>query len=386
MSIGRTSTSPLYLKRFKTPKLTSPIAFFLLVMFLLLSALGFLNLISAAPNADVISKQGYAFLLGISVIGIIGWLVPIRIIEELAPYFVAVILLLLLAVLLFGDVAGGARRWLSFGSWRLQPSELAKMAVALAVARFFKQRSGQEEFGILDLAPLLLLLAVIFGLIFIQPDFGTAGICLLIAAFQFLLIPVKRSTLAVGALTAVAASWVGWKFILLDYQKLRVINFFNPDFDPSGTGYNSLQSLVAIGSGGLFGKGFMNGTQAHLRFLPERHTDFAFSVFAEEHGFWVCLILFAAFVFLTLTGLAIARRARDAFAQLLALGVVANLFVQFAINVAMVLGAFPIVGVTLPFFSYGGSSMLSGCIKIGILVAVERENAGYLKRSYQLKS
>ncbi len=384
--MSQSSTSPLYLKRFMTPKSTSSLAFLLLALFLILCAFGFLNLFSSSPSTDVIEKQFLAFLIGIGMIVVIGWFVPLRLFEELTPFYLTGIFLLLLAVLLIGDVSGGARRWLLVGSFKIQPSELAKLAVAFSVARFFKTRSQIEVFGLFDLLPIAATVLAIFGLIFIQPDFGTAGICLLVAAFQLLLIPIKKTTLIIAGVGGVATAWLGWMFLLWPYQKLRIINLFDPAHDPSGSGYNSLQSLVAVGSGGAFGKGYMSGTQTHLRFLPEKHTDFAFSVFAEEHGFWICLLLFATFIFMAIVGLIIASRARDRFAQLLAVGIIANIFVQFSINAAMVLGAFPIVGLTMPFFSYGGSSMLASCIKVGILLAIERDSAGHFKRSYQLNS
>ncbi len=372
------------LKQHKNIRSLSLIGFSVLLLFLALSSLGLLNLLSSAPNQAVIYRQSLALGLGVLTIAGIGWLVPLRLLDYLTPAYATVVIVLLLLVDLIGNIAGGAQRWLAIGDFRFQPSELAKLAVALSVARFFKNRPQIKEFGFQDLAPLAALLGLIFTLIFLQPDFGTAGFCLMIAGFQFLFVNFKRSLIALATLGFGTAAWAGWQFLLLPYQKLRVLNFLNPTLDPSGSGYNSIQSLVAVGSGGVFGKGFMNGTQAQLRFLPERHTDFAFSVFAEEHGFWICLVLFAGFSCFSLLGLSIARRARDTFAQLLAIGMMAGIYLQFVINVAMVLGVFPIVGITLPFFSYGGSSMLSSCVNIGILIAIERDNAGHLRKSYTL--
>lgn len=372
------------LKQHKNIRSLSLIGLSVLLLFLALSSLGLLNLLSSAPNQTIIIRQSVALGLGLLIIAIIGWLVPLRLLDYLTPAYATFVILLLSLVLLVGDTAGGAQRWLAFGNFRLQPSELAKLAVALSVARYFKNRPQVKQFGLQDLAPLAALLGLFFTLIFIQPDFGTAGFCLMIAGFQFLFVNLKRSLIVLATVGLATAAWTGWQYLLLPYQKLRVLNFFDPTLDPSGSGYNSIQSLVAVGSGGVFGKGFMNGTQAHLRFLPERHTDFAFSVFAEEHGFWICLVLFAGFSCFALLGLSIARRARDTFAQLLAIGVMASIFLQFVINVAMVLGVFPIVGITLPFFSYGGSSMLSSCVNIGILIAIERDNAGYLRKNYTL--
>ena len=163
---------------------------------------------------------------------------------------------------------------------------------------------------------------------------------------------------------------------LHDYQKLRVLNLLNPQLDPHGSGYNSLQSLIAIGSGGLLGKGYLQGTQTQLEFLPARHTDFVFSVFAEEHGFWAGAVVFILFGSLVYIALEISRQAKDTFSGLLALGIAAIVFIQFFINVTMVLGLFPVVGMPLPFFSYGGSSLITLCAGLGLLVAIERDTIG----------
>jgi rod shape determining protein RodA len=170
---------------------------------------------------------------------------------------------------------------------------------------------------------------------------------------------------------------LGWHTLLRPYQKLRILNLLNPNLDPQNTGYNSLQSLVAVGSGNLFGKGFMQGTQAQLKFLPERHTDFVFSVFAEEHGFWGAALVFAAFGVLTYIALEIARTAKDTFTGLLAVGIAALIFLEFTINVAMVLGVFPVVGLPLPFFSYGSSLLLTVCVALGLLVSINRATNGH---------
>jgi rod shape determining protein RodA len=177
---------------------------------------------------------------------------------------------------------------------------------------------------------------------------------------------------------------VAWFFVLHDYQKLRVLNLINPDMDRSGTGYNALQSFIAIGSGKFLGKGFLEGTQTQLQFLPARHTDFIFAVFAEEHGFLGATILFALFVTLVYMGLAIAKQGKDIFSTLLAIGMTGIIFVSFMINTSMVLGLFPVVGVPLPFFSYGGTALIMFCTSLGILVGIERDSLDLFRKSSSL--
>jgi rod shape determining protein RodA len=196
----------------------------------------------------------------------------------------------------------------------------------------------------------------------------------LIALAQLVFIRVDfRSVIGVVVATPIVAL-IGWHVFLMDYQKLRVLNLLNPDHDPLNSGYNSLQSLIAIGSGGLFGKGFMQGTQTHLKFLPERHTDFIFSVFAEEHGLWGAALVFLIFGLLTHCAIDIGRHSKDVFSSLLAVGIAAFVFLEFSINTAMVLGIFPVVGIPLPFFSYGSSMMLTMSVSLGILVNIHRNS------------
>jgi len=246
--------------------------------------------------------------------------------------------------------------------------------MAMVVARFFFANRLASAYNLRDLWPILVLVSLYFILIFEQPDLGTAGICVMIAGAQFAFVRIDKRSIGIVALTGLVGVIVGWFVFLHDYQKLRVLNLFNPDMDPQHTGYNSLQSLVAVGSGNIFGKGFLKGTQTQLQFLPARHTDFIFSVFAEEHGFWGGTIIFICFGILTYIALEIAREAKDTFCALLAVGIAALIFIEFLINVGMVLGVFPVVGVPLPFFSYGGSAMLTICAALGLLVSISRDS------------
>jgi rod shape determining protein RodA len=280
-------------------------------------------------------------------------------------------------VLLLGQHGGGAQRWLGIGPLRLQPSEFAKLSLVFGVAKFFYLQRSIPVFTLTHLRPVLALALIAFVLIFKQPDLGTAGVCLMVVTAQLAFIRVRISIKLIIALAigAVILGVVSWEYFLYDYQKLRVLNLLNPSLDPSGSSYNALQSLVAVGSGKQFGKGFLQGTQTQLRFLPARHTDFIFSVFAEEHGFWVCCFVFVLFAAIALIALEVAREAKDVFGSLVAIGIGAYLFIQFAINVAMVIGIFPVVGIPLPFFSFGGTSLLIACVAMGILAAIARESA-----------
>ncbi len=342
--------------------------------------LGLINLYSASIGAGFFASQVKNLAITLTAFVIFGWVIPIRQVSAYAYWFLGVVTLLLLIVLFTGRVAGGAQRWISLGPLSFQPSEMAKLAVVLAVARFFSSNRQDAPYTLRDLLPLGGVIGFVFVLIFEQPDFGTAGVCGLIAICQLAFIRINLRSIGLVILSLPIIGAVLWNVQLLPYQKLRILNLLNPELDPQATGYHALQSLIAVGSGGALGKGFTQGTQAHLRFLPERHTDFIFSVFAEEHGFWGCVIIFAIFTLITYIALDIARHSKDTFAALLAVGVGSLIFLEFAINVSMVMGMFPVVGIPLPFFSYGSSAMLTVCISLGLLISVNRTNSGVSKR------
>ena len=345
----------------------------ILVFFALIS-MGTANLYSATGE-DLFYTSLRHIGLGLCCFFICGWIIPLKATQTYTPFFFWLTVASLGLVLALGYTAGGAQRWINLGAIRFQPSEFAKLAIALITAKFFAHRRPQHSYTVTEILPLLALLLGVFALIFKQPDFGTAGICLLIGLTQLAFLRIRISlTLATylslgGAVTAA----VGWFFLLRPYQKLRILTLLNPDQDPTGSGYNSLQSLIAIGSGSIWGKGYLQGTQS--QFLPARQTDFIFAVFAEEQGFWGCLCLFFLFSILAYLAIGIARTARDPFASILAIGVGALIFVEFTINIAMVLGIFPVVGMPLPFFSYGGSSLLTVCAACGLLIAIDRQNS-----------
>lgn len=341
----------------------------------LLQIIGLANLYSAGAETYFFDTQLKHTFLGLFAFFLFGWLVPIRWVNTYSYLFFLGITFFLALVLFLGHAAGGAQRWVYLGPVRFQPSEIAKLAVVLLVSKFVYNSNVSHSFSIRELSPLLIALTLIFVLIFKQPDFGTAGTCVLIAFAQLVFIRIRvnfRTIVSLAAVSMVGAV-LGWQFFLRPYQKLRILNLLNPNMDPSGSGYNSLQSLIAIGSGKQFGKGFLQGTQTQLQFLPARHTDFIFSVFAEEHGFWGCMLVFFLFTAIAYIALEIARDSRDIFCSLVAVGVAALVFIEFTINVAMVLGLFPVVGMPLPFFSYGGSALLTTCLALGLLIAIERD-------------
>ena len=287
-----------------------------------------------------------------------------------AAYWVyAIVLALVVAVDLRGFVGMGAQRWIDLGVIQLQPSELMSVAVMLALARYFHSLSDEDVGRIRYLIMPALMVGVPAALVLKQPDLGTAVILLMGGAVLFFIAGVRLCYFALTVAAAAAALPGVWHF-LRDYQKTRIYTFLDPDSDPLGAGYHILQSKIALGSGGLFGKGFLQGSQSHLSFLPERQTDFIFTTLAEEFGFLGGLGLLALYSLIIVYGFAIALRSRNHFGRLLGLGIVTNFFLSVFINTAMVMGLIPVVGVPLPLISYGGTAMLAVMFGFGLLINV----------------
>lgn len=346
----------------------------LLAVVLMITAVGVVNIYSASSSYRVVGtpyflKQLYWIVAGLMVSFTICSL-DYHLLEDFAYWLYGAVLILLVLVLLVGKTTMGATRWLDLGVFNIQPSEPMKIVIIMTFARFFSRYPVFKGLTLRDLIYPLLLLGLPAALIMKQPDLGTAVLVSLIAGTMLLFVGVRWSALATLFAAAVPLVYLAWHFGLHDYQKKRVYNFLNPDLDPQGSGYHIIQSKIAVGSGAIFGKGFMQGTQSQLRFLPEQHTDFAFSVFAEEWGFVGCLAMLALYLFLILWGLGIAKRCNDRFGALMAVGVCAMLFWHILINMGMVIGLFPVVGVPLPFFSYGGTSMVTSMIGVGILLNI----------------
>ncbi|MDD5760190.1 MAG: rod shape-determining protein RodA [Desulfobulbaceae bacterium] len=280
------------------------------------------------------------------------------------------IVVLLLVAMFFGKTAMGAQRWINLGIIKLQPSELAKLSMVITMASYYCRKDTGKGFDLWELLPPtgLVLLPVI--LIIKQPDLGTALMLLFVFASMTLFAKIRLRTFIFLAVLILALAPLGWEHGLKPYQRQRIETLFAPEADPLGAGYHIMQSKIAIGSGQTFGKGYLAGTQVHLDFLPERHTDFAFSVLAEEWGFAGAIFFLAWYFFLVFLGINVAGAARDKFGVFLAFGVTALLFWQAFVNLAMVLGLLPVVGMPLPLFSYGGSSLLTNLAGIGILLNV----------------
>ncbi len=312
---------------------------------LIICSLGVWNLASATKNAAVVMWPAQATWILVGVCGVVLLLfVDYRWLQTLAwPGYVAS-LGLLAGVAFAGKKVLGARRWLQIGHMQVQPSEFVKLAVIIVLARWFtRDETGARKghYGLVDLWRPFMLILVPVALVMKQPDLGTAAVTVL-----------------------------AWNKFLKDYQKQRVLTFLNPEAYAKGSGYHAIQSVIAVGSGQWSGKGWGEGTQNQLAFLPEQHTDFIFSVWAEEHGFLGGVVLIALYAFLVLAALDVAANARDKFGSFLALGIAALFFWHAFINMGMVIGIMPVVGVPLPLFSYGGSSVLADMLGIGILLNV----------------
>ncbi|HVN83983.1 MAG TPA: rod shape-determining protein RodA [Candidatus Binatia bacterium] len=292
-----------------------------------------------------------------------------RRLESWAYVIYAAALLLLVMVPVLGAVGGGSRRWLILGPASLQPSEFMKLALVVALARWLHRLAGDRALPLRALILPVLLLAPAVLLILKQPDLGTALVLIATAGSLILLAGFRiRYVLLAGAVAIPVLPYV-WHH-LKTYQKQRLLTFVDPMADPLGAGYHVIQSQIAIGSGQWWGKGFLHGTQSRLNFLPEQHTDFIFSVFAEEWGFIGALLLLSLYLVLLIRCFVVASRAKDNFGILVAFGITATIFWQVLINLGMATGSLPVVGITLPFFSYGGSSLLALMVGIGLLMNI----------------
>ena len=346
----------------------------LLLVVLGISLIGLLNIYSTGFN-QAYAKQEFLYVKQIQwiAIGLVfmtaAFSVDYRFISRYAYLIYGFSILLLLVVFFYGYATRGSQRWILFGGFSFQPSELVKLTLILALAKYFENHHSNESYRLRDLGIPLLITLVPFALILKQPDLGTAMILLIIFGSFILFIGVHWKSLAWSALVGLVLIPAGW-FVLKDYQRDRIMTFVNPEGDPLGSGYHVIQSIIAIGSGGITGKGFLKGTQTQLRFLPERHTDFVFSVFAEEWGLLGGMVLLVLFMSLILWGLKIALHARDYIGTLIAVGITALIFWEVFINIGMVLGILPVVGIPLPFLSYGGSSMVILMTCVGLLMNV----------------
>mgnify|MGYP001156550471 CR=1 FL=1 len=341
----------------------------LLLLVGLLAGAGFLMLYSAADGRldPWAGRQMVRFAAGSAImIGLA--LVDIRLLLRHAYTIYGLVLAMLVAVDLAGIMGMGARRWLDLGPVALQPSELMKVTLVLALARLYHFLDDGQVNRLLWHLPPLLLIAVPVGLVLEQPDLGTAVMISAVGAAMLFLAGVAVWKFVAAGLGAAALVPIAWS-MLHDYQRRRVLTFLDPDQDPLGAGYHITQSKIALGSGGMFGKGFLNGTQAQLDFLPEKHTDFIFTMLAEEFGMMGCLFVLALYALVIAICFATGLRSRSQFGRLLALGVGCMLFFYVFINVGMVMGLLPVVGVPLPLISYGGTAMLTVQLGLGLVLS-----------------
>ena len=332
-------------------------------------SIGFAMLYSAAggdiePWAQRHLVRYFVGLLGIIILG----LIHIRLFFKGAYIFYGVSLMLLVFVELAGEVGMGAQRWIDFGVIRLQPSELMKISVVIVLARYFHIRSFQEIGNPLHLAIPAFLILVPVALVIKQPDLGTAIMMALSGLVIFFIAGVRMWKFILLFLGGVALVPIIWQF-LLEYQKKRILTFLSPEIDPLGAGYHLMQSKIALGSGGLYGKGFIQGSQSHLNFLPEIQTDFIFTMLAEEFGLLGGLVVLLLFFLISCYGLILSFFMASKFARFLTIGMITTLFFYVFINIGMVMGLLPIVGVPLPFISYGGSALLTSMTAIGLIIS-----------------
>ena len=290
-------------------------------------------------------------------------------IDRIAYPFYALMLALLVLVLFIGHSGGGSQRWINLGFFRLQPSEPAKVAIVLLMAKYFQDPEPARGYQLRDLWAVFALVGPLVVLTLVQPDLGTAIILGIVFISMILMGGLRLRSFLYLVAAGLAFLPIGWHF-LKPYQRGRILTFLDPDRDPLGAGYHVIQSKIAIGSGRMFGKGYLHGTQNRLDFLPAQHTDFIFAVFSEEWGFVGCLVLLLLYFVLIVYALRLIERAKDRFGALLIFGMLAIFFWHVVINLAMVTGVMPVVGVPLPLFSYGGSSLASMMFAIGVMINV----------------
>ena len=355
--------------RLKFSQKLAQISWGLIFLVLALGASGVAMLYSAADGSmePWASRQMVRLGLGLLIMSVVA-LFDIRFWFRQSYLIYLCALLLLVAVEVLGSTGMGAQRWIDLKVIRIQPSEVMKVALVMVLARYFHGLAS-EDIGrpTLLILPMALVLAPT-GLVLKQPDLGTSAMLLMVGVVMFFIAGVRMWKFAVLLVAGLGAIPVGWQF-LHAYQRQRVLTFLNPESDPLGAGYRTIQSKIALGSGGLFGRGFLQGTQTHLEFLPEKQTDFIFTMLAEEFGMLGGLALLGLYTLVFVYGAAIAFRSRNHFGRLLAMGLMVNLFLHVFINIAMVMGLIPVVGVPLPLISYGGTAMMTVLISLGLMMS-----------------
>jgi rod shape determining protein RodA len=344
----------------------------LFFMTLAFVALSLMNLYSASYQTGLVyfKKQLMWVSIGIAAMIVVSF-INHKLLKRYSLYIYAASVLLLIFVLVYGKEVSGSKSWINIGSFAtIQPSELAKIPIILALARFYENDYEGVPYGLTDLIKPVLLVAIPLVLVMLQPDLGTSLTIILISASMILFMGVRKRSILFILVVIMGFSYPAWHFFLKPYQKERIKTFLDPSKDPLDSGYNAIQSQIAVGSGKFVGKGFMSGSQTQLRFIPAQQTDFAFSVLAEEWGFVGGLVALLLYFMIILWILDTSSRSKDKFSVLLCFGIAAMFFWHMVVNVGMVIGLLPITGVPLLLLSYGGSSTLTAMIGIGIVLGV----------------
>lgn len=372
LSISRAISGKAFYNRYF--RLLKHIDYILIILVLGLCILGLLVIYSSTYQENMangtiqfVKKQLISILVGLLICFLITMFDYHEIIKTAIPVYI-LSLIALIYVLYFGKEIGGARRWIQLAGQEFQPSEFAKIALILFLSDFLNRQKDRLSDFLYFLLPFLFA-GILMLLSYKQPDLGTALVFFAITLLMIFIAGIRWQYIVIGFFLVLSLFPISWS-ILRDYQRSRLILFLNPEMDPLGAGYNIIQSKVAIGSGGLFGKGLFSGIQSQLKFLPSQHTDFVFAVIGEELGFAGALLLLSFFILLLWKGIKIAQEAPDLLGTLLAAGITSFLFVQIFINIGMSMGLMPATGLPLPFISYGGTFMISNFIGIGILLNV----------------
>ena len=340
----------------------------LLTMLVLLSMFGAMVLYSASGSDNAVVIRQMTRLLVAFLLLVVTANIPLRLLKKMSVWLYLLGVAMLVAVIFYGEVGKGAQRWLDLGFIRFQPSEILKLAVPMIVASYLAERNlpvGWKELVVSSVAVMIPVL-----LIARQPDLGTAILVGSAGFFVLFLAGVRWRIMVILAVLLSMMAPLLWKFALHDYQRRRILTLLNPETDPLGSGYHIIQSKIAIGSGGVYGKGWLNGTQSQLDFIPERSTDFIFSVFGEEFGFFGSVLLILLYLTIIFRGLYIASRATENFGRLLAGALSLTFFVYLFVNTGMVTGMLPVVGVPLPLISYGGTSMVTLMVGFGLIMSI----------------
>jgi len=346
----------------------------LFILVLIISGIGLLNIYSAGFSlTDLRQTQLYIKQVQWILIGLVGmalaFFIDYRFLSRHAYIIYGISIVLLLVVFTAGYATRGSQRWIAVGGFTFQPSELVKLTIILALAKYFDRHQIGRCYHLTEVFIPFLIVIIPFLFILKQPDLGTGLILFILFLSIVFFVGLDWKSLLIAAAGGLILTPIGWYF-LKDYQRERILTFFSPERDPLGSGYHIIQSMIAVGSGGIFGKGFLKGSQTQLKFLPEQQTDFVFSVFAEEWGFLGGMILLIMFLSLILWGFKIMIHSKDYPGALIAFGITMLIFWEVFINIGMVLGILPIVGIPLPFLSYGGSSMVVLMTAVGLLMNI----------------